>query len=254
VFGAQSLRLSFQTGIKNLMFMRFILAALGVLLFAAPAGAQSFNAQERAEIRAVVRDYLVQNPDVLREALDALQERVNNDRVARAENDSRDFSIGPADAPITIVEFFDYRCPYCAAAIPWVIDTIRTRRDVRFVFKEMPLEMHGQPALEATQASIAAMPQGRYLQFHQALMNYRGDLTSEAINRLARQSGVDVARMRRAMQNDDIVQLVQDNMSLASDLGATGTPAFIINGELVSGFNRERLDERLRAAAREARS
>jgi protein-disulfide isomerase len=236
------------------MSLRFILAALSVLFFAPAAAAQSFNAQERAEIRAVVRDYLVQNPDVLREALDSLQERVNNERVARAENDSRDFSIGPANSPITIVEFFDYRCPYCAASLPWVMETIRSRRDVRFVFKEMPLEMHGQPALEATQASIAAMPQGRYLQFHQALMSYRGDLTSDAINQLARQSGIDVARMRRAMESDEILQIVQDNMSLASDLGATGTPAFIINGELVSGFNRERLDERIREAAREARS
>lgn len=231
-----------------------LLAALGVLLFAAPAAAQSFNAQERAEIRAVVRDYLVQNPDVLKDALDALQDRVDGERVARAENDARDFSIGPANAPVTIVEFFDYRCPYCAVALPWVMDTIRTRRDVRFVFKEMPLAMHGQPALEATQASIAAMPQGRYLQFHQALMNHRGELTSDAINTLARQSGIDVARMRRAMESENIIQLVQDNMSLASDLGATGTPAFIINGELISGADTEALNARVREAAREARA
>lgn len=231
-----------------------LLAALSVLVLAAPASAQSFNAQERAEIRAVVRDYLVQNPDVLRDALDALQERVNNERVAKAEGDARDFSIGAADAPITIVEFFDYRCPYCAAALPWVVDTVRTRRDVRFVFKEMPLQMHGQPALEATQASVAAMPQGRYFQFHQALMAYRGDLTTDAINQLARQSGIDVARMRRAMDDNAIIQLVQDNTSLAADLGATGTPAFLINGELVSGFNPEALDARIREAGREARA
>jgi protein-disulfide isomerase len=231
-----------------------LLAALSLLCFAAPAAAQSFNAQERAEIRAVVRDYLVQNPDVLREAIDALQERTNDARVARAENDTRDFAVGPADAPITIVEFFDYRCPFCAASLPWVMETLRTRRDVRFVFKEMPLEMHGQPALEATQASVAAMPQGRYLQFHQALMSERGDLTSETIDRLARQCGIDVPRMRRAMQSETIMQLVNDNTALAADLGASGTPAFIINGELVSGFNRERLDERLREAAREARA
>lgn len=231
-----------------------LLAALGVLFLATPAAAQSFNAQERAEIRAVVRDYLVQNPDVLREALDALQERVNNERVARAESDSRDFAIGPANAPVTIVEFFDYRCPYCAASLPWVLETIRSRNDVRFVFKEMPLSMHGQPALEASQASIAAIPQGRYLQFHQALMSYRGELTPENIDRLARQSGIDVARMRRAMQNASINQLIDDNLSLASELGVTGTPGFIINGELISGFDREGLDNRIREAAREARS
>jgi len=236
---------------------RFALALL-LLCFAwagAPASAQqSFNAQQQAEIRAMVREYLVNNPDVLREALNALQARVDAERRHKAETDSRDFSIGPRDAPITIVEFFDYRCPYCMAALPWVQDTIRTRRDVRFVFKEMPLSIHGQPALESTRASIAAMPQGRYWQFHQALMSYRGDLSPTRIDQLARRSGIDVARMRRAMNDEAITRLINENESLAADLGATGTPAFLINGRLVSGFDPEGLESRMREAALEART
>ena len=91
------------------------LCALAFCLFATNAAAQSFNGQEQAEIRAIVRDYLVHNPDVLREALDAVQARANAERRVRIENDRRDFSVGPANAPITIVEFYDYRCPYCHA-------------------------------------------------------------------------------------------------------------------------------------------
>jgi protein-disulfide isomerase len=228
---------------------------LGVLAFAAPAAtAQSFNGQEQAEIRAIVREYLVRNPDVLREALNSLQARTDAERRVKAETDPRDFSLGPSNAPITIVEFFDYRCPYCQAALPWVADTLRTRRDVRFVFKEMPLPMHGRPALEATQASVAAMPQGRYWRFHQALMGFTGDLTSDRIDQLARQSGIDVPRMRRAMNEQAIMTLVNDNTTLADGLGATGTPAFLINGQLVAGFDRERLEERIREAANEARN
>lgn len=230
-----------------------------ILLFAAfaaaPASAQTFNAQEQAEIRAVVRDYLVHNPEVLREALDSLETRVRGERTARAENDPRDFSMGPRNAPITIVEFFDYRCPYCAAAMPWVNDIIRTRRDVRFVFKEMPIfELHGNPAVEASRASIAAMPQGRYYQFHRALMGFTGELTTARIDQLARQSGIDVPRMRRAMEDPAIIALLQDNAALATDLTQQlATPTFLINGTIVHGANPQELDTRLREATRAAR-
>ncbi|MBS0386558.1 MAG: DsbA family protein [Proteobacteria bacterium] len=237
--------------------MRFALAILllGFARAGAPASAQqSFNAQQQAEIRAMVRDYLVNNPDVLREALNALQARVDAERRHKAETDPRDFSLGPRDAPITVVEFFDYRCPYCMAALPWVQDQVRTRRDIRWVFKEMPLSIHGEPALESARASIAAMPQGRYWQFHQAMMSFRGELTSARIDQLARQSGIDVARMRRAMSDPAIMQLINENEGLATDLGATGTPAFLINGQLVSGFDVEGLQQRLRQAADEARA
>jgi protein-disulfide isomerase len=240
--------------VENAVIARLV-AVFAFVLMGAPAAAQTFNAQEQAEIRAVVRDYLVRNPDVLREALDALEARTRAERVLRAENDPRDFSIGPRDAPITIVEFFDYRCPFCLASLPWVTDVMRTRRDVRFVFKEMPIfELHGNPAVEASQASIAARPQGRYMQFHRALMSYSGELTSAQIDQLARQSGIDVARMRREMNNPEIVDLLQDNMALAVDLtGSPGTPTFLINGEIVRGADIASLNARLRAATREAR-
>jgi protein-disulfide isomerase len=232
-----------------------ILGMLSLTLLGAPASAQhSFNAQQQAEIRAMVRDYLVHNPDVLREALSALQARVDAERRSKAETDPRDFSMGPRSAPITIVEFFDYRCPFCMASLPWVTDLVRSRHDIRFVFKELPLSIHGEPALEASRASIAAMPQGRYWQFHQALMSFRGDLTAERIDQLARQSGIDVARMRRAMTDPAITRLLDENNSLAADLGATGTPAFLINGQMIAGFNEEALNQRLQQASLDARA
>ncbi|MGQ0534437.1 MAG: DsbA family protein [Caulobacteraceae bacterium] len=227
------------------------LTLLLALAFAAPAAAQRFNAQEQAEIRAIVREYLVNNPGVLREALDALEARVSAERWQEVRNDPRDFTMGPADAPVTVVEFVDYRCPYCHAAFEWVSDLARTRRDVRIVFKELPIL--SDASMEAARANIAAMPQGRYWRFHAALMAYRGDLTPQAIDTLARQSGIDVARMRRAMDNPDITALLEDNRAHAIEYGITGTPGFVINGELVSGFNRPLLEARIREATREAR-
>ena len=234
------------------MIARLIAIFAFAMAAAPPAAAQSFNAQEQAEVRAIVREYLVNNPDVLREALDALEARVNAERWAEVRNDPRDFSIGPANAAVTIVEFVDYRCPYCHAAFEWVRDLARTRNDVRLVIKELPIL--SDASMEAARANLAAMPQGRYWQFHGALMAYRGDLTTDAINTLARQNGIDVTRMRRAMESPDITALLQDNRAHAIDYGINGTPGFVINGELVPGFNQPLLEARIREAAREARS
>ncbi|HYD73706.1 MAG TPA: DsbA family protein [Candidatus Binatia bacterium] len=233
--------------------MARLIVCLLFALFAAPAAssAQSFNAQEQAEIRAVVRDYLVRNPDVLREALDALAERTDAERWQRMKSDPRDFSVGPANAPIVIVEFFDYRCPYCHAALDWIEDVRRTRNDVRIVLKEFPIL--SEASMEAARANIAAMPQGRYWAFHRALMSFRGELTSQRIDQLARQSGIDVPRMRRAMNSAEVTRLLEENRAMAIDMGSNATPLFIINGEQVEGFNAERLDARLREATREAR-
>jgi protein-disulfide isomerase len=234
--------------------MARLLAGLAALfsLVLTPALAQSFNAQEQAEMRAIVREYLVNNPDVLREALDALAERTQSERWQRIKSDRRDFSLGPADAPIVIVEFFDYRCGFCHAALEWVTDVSRTRRDVRIVLKEFPIL--SEQSMEASRAAIAAMPQGRYWAFHQALMGFRGELTTARIDQLARESGIDVVRMRRGMESEAITQLIMDNRAHAIEMENTATPIFLINGEMVAGFNQPLLEQRLREATREART
>jgi protein-disulfide isomerase len=234
---------------------RIILSLAAAVLFLLPAGmasAQSLNAQEQAEVRALVRDYLVNNPDVLEDALDALADRKDAERKVRIETDPRDFSMGPRNAPITIVEFFDYRCPYCHAGMEWMRDIVATRRDVRVVFKELPLL--GPASFEAARAAVAAQPQGRYWAFHQALMDFRGELDSDRIDALARQSGIDVARMRRAMDDAAVTAHLEDNRELAIDAGINSTPTFMINGEMVVGLNLPRVETVIREAARNART
>lgn len=232
-----------------------LFSLLCLALFAAPAAsAQTFNGQEQAEIRAIVREYLVNNPDVLREALDSLADRNTAERWQQIRADPRDFAVGPANAPVTIVEFYDYRCAYCHAAMEWVIDLTRTRRDIRIVFKELPILSEG--SMEAARAALAARPQGRYLQFHQALMSHPLDreLDTAAIDSIARRVGIDVARMRRDMNDPAITATLEQNRAHAIDYNITGTPGFVINGELIPGFNRPLLETRLREAARERRA
>ena len=98
------------------------------------------------------------------------------------------------------------------------------------------------------------MPQGRYWQFHRALMAYRGELNTQRIDQLARESGIDVARMRRAMESEDVTRILQDNRALAIEMQNTATPLFLINGELVAGYDRELLETRLREATAAVRA
>ena len=232
----------------------------GVLCAAPAASAQALTPAQKAEVRATVRDYIKQNPEIVQEALDELQKRkdaAERARIAalkpRIEGDARDYSAGPRNAPVTIVEFFDYRCPYCHAAMDWVFETMRRNpKTVRVVFKEFPVL--GPQSVEASQAAVASIRQGRYQPFHHAIMAFRGDLTSQQIDVLARQSGIDVARMRRDMNDVAILNHLRDNHQLAADAVIEGTPAFTINGEWIRGWDEREANRVLAAALRGRRA
>lgn len=199
-----------------------------------PIGVASFNAAQQADIRAVVRDYLLRDPAVLEDALQALAAQKTAQRRTTMETDTRSFAFGPRDAPITIVEFFDYRCPYCHAALEWINGVMARRRDVRIIFREYPILT--RQSEEAARAAMASIRQNRYLPFHRALMGFPGDLTSAQIDTIARQSGVDVARMRRDMADPAIDQYLRQTLELANEAQVNGTPSFFINGRYVSGW------------------
>jgi protein-disulfide isomerase len=225
--------------------------ALALGLFASPpAMAQTaLSPAQKEEVRKLVREYIQQNPAIVQEALDELERRKQAALRKQIESDARDFSIGPRNAPVTIVEFYDYRCPYCHQAMEWVFEAIRRNpQKVRVIFKEFPVL--GPASAEASQAAIAAIRQGRYLPFHQALMSHRGNLEGPQIDALARRSGIDVARMRRDMNDPAIFEHLRDNHELAAEAGVEGTPAFIINGEWLRGWNKPDADRMLAEALR----
>lgn len=226
-----------------------LIAALALGACSQPS-APPVSIEDRDQVRAVVRDYLVNDPQVLEDALNALQARRDAARLSEIQGDARDFVIGRADAPVTIVEFFDYRCPYCHSAANWVFETAASRNDVRIVFKEFPIL--GPDSLEASRAAIASIKQGRYRPFHQAMMAHRGELNSEAIDALARRVGIDVARMRRDMADPAIDAIIENNHRLAQESGINATPTFLINGVPVPRFDPALMRERINEAARGA--
>jgi protein-disulfide isomerase len=213
------------------------------------AHAAPLSPDQQNQVRAIVRDYLVSHPEVLEEAqvaLEAKRAAATRARLApKLERDPRRFSVGPANAPITVVEFFDYRCPYCHAAYNWVEANMRARKDVRWVFVEFPIL--GPNSLETSRAAVATMKQGKYLAFHRAVYKSQSALNSKDIDGIAKSVGVDVPRMRRDMNDPAIMALLQADHDIAAQEKVDSTPTFLINGTWFNGFQPDQMDKTLRA-------
>lgn len=219
-----------------------------------------FSEREKAEIEALVRDYILQNPEIIMESLAIMQarEQAQKDESVKLamqehrpalERDPADPLLGNPDGDVTIVEFFDYQCGYCKSVLGPLMDLVEQDGNIRLVLKEFPIL---GPASEiAAAASLAAHRQGRYEEFHVALLESRGRLTQEVIWQVAREIGLDIAQLRADMTDPAIQAHIQKSFRLAEVLGIRGTPAFTIGGELVPGaINREQmaaLVERARA-------
>lgn len=199
---------------------------------------------QRADVRKVVRRYLIENPGVIVEALEILQARQEDSERGRSQQaivqnrdallaNATDPVIGPASASVTIVEFFDYQCPYCKRVTSGLMALAAGDPDLRVVFKEFPIL--GDASVLASKAALAAAKQGKYTEFHVALMRQRGQLTSRSLENVAQRVSLDLDRWRTDMQSADIDAIVKANYRLAQAIGITGTPAFIIGDQLIPG-------------------
>jgi protein-disulfide isomerase len=220
--------------------------ALGLSLLVAPAALAEeplTDAQKQA-IDARIRDYLLAHPEVIVEALQLFEEQqaaLEGEQQKQAIADNRDELLngagnpvgGNLEAPFTVVEFFDYRCPYCKSVAGDFIDTVHDDGQVRIVFKEFPIL--GEWSMFAAKAALAADKQGKYLPLHRALMEFKGEPSEQAVFDIAGEQGLDVARLKADMEAADIAEQLERNYNLARALGVRGTPAFIIGDELVPG-------------------
>jgi protein-disulfide isomerase len=240
-----------------------LIPLLAVLAGCLPPPAGKMGEAERKALRQEVRAYLLENPEIIDEmqvAYGQKQDAARKSQMAditkryredaayrdRFVADAANFSIGPTNAKVTLVEFFDYRCPRCHESIAWVRRVHQKHPEVRIIFKEMPFLSQG--SLDAARAALAAGRQGKYWQIHQELMDITGDHTIERINQAARRAGVDVARMQADMQDPAIIDHLKKVSDLAAEAGIEGTPTFLVNGEVVVGFDEPKLDAALAAA------
>jgi protein-disulfide isomerase len=218
---------------------RLLLPCLAACLFGLPALAGEFSPAQRAEIVQILRDALKQDPSILRDAVNALQAD-DGDRQKLALIAAKDTLVDPADpvagnpnGDVTIVEFFDTRCPYCRKLEPTMADLLARDRGVRLVYKDLPIL--GPPSVLGTKALLAAQRQGGYEKLRDAIMAAPPQTTKAMIQDAAVRLGLDWKRLEHDMDDPAIQSRINTNLQLARSIGIEGTPALVIGGELIPG-------------------
>ncbi len=266
-----------KTNIITLAVAAFVSAIIGggAGYFAAQSGSKSApmptetNAQGRNDFANDVRTALLARPEIVEEAFYALQakrqaeaDKAKKLAMANAGNalyaEPRDPVIGVDDAPFVVVEFFDYNCGFCKVASEWLQTAVdKHPGKIKVIMKDFPiLEARSNGSRLASAAAWAARLQGqdKYTTFHFAMMAARGGFDDARIDSLAKESGVDVARMRADMKTHAkaFEALMEANFALARQLGIDGTPAFITGDTFISGADTDRLQLLLEAKLFEA--
>ncbi|MFN3879082.1 MAG: thioredoxin domain-containing protein [Brevundimonas sp.] len=207
-----------------------------------------------------IRSYLLEHPEVLQETQLALQSKeaeasVEETNQAAAANagllapDARDPAFGPANAKVTVVEFFDFRCPGCKAVAHDYRALMAAHPEVRFVFKDWPILDRGDDIASqyAARAALAAHQQGKYLEVYDALMTERA-LSIESIDAILAANGVDMARAKAAIASPDTTRHIADIHTTAAALRLRGTPTFFINGKASPGIDPAEIAKLIEAA------
>ncbi len=223
-------------------------AALFLALFATlPATAKELSAEERAAFEQVIRDYLLKNPEIIQEAINELQRKQEEEsRVARLKviedksgplfTSTAGMAIGPKDADITIVEFFDYNCGYCKKALPDIQKLVEGDRKVRVILRDFPiLSKESQEAAIVAMALKKQLSPEQFWSFHVSLMSVKGRVGKEEAVDAAREVGADMDRLANDMTSDSIRSHLTETMELAQKLDISGTPSYILGDEVVVG-------------------
>lgn len=228
--------------------MRRFLTTLGlVTLTALPATAEMTDA-ERDAFRAEVRAYLLDNPEVLIEAMDVLQSRQDQNAAQRdlqmlsdnadaIYNSPGDWAGGNLNGDITVVEFMDYRCGYCRKAFAEVEELVNSDGNIRFVLKEFPIL--GEQSLLASKFAISVRQlygDDAYKTAHDALMQMRADVSPESLARLAGDLGHDAAAITAQMEKPEVMAVIDANHQLATTMEINGTPSFVIDQTMLRGY------------------
>ena len=206
--------------------------------------AQAETALDKAAVEKIIQEYLAENPEAIIDSLESYREKQEqNQRTSASEKIQANQayltgtdlpSIGSADADVTVVEFFDYNCGYCRKALPDIQALAKEDKNVRFVFQEMPILSPSSG--DIARWSLASHKQGKYFEFHAALMEHRGSKSTKNLKKLATKIGLDADKLETDANSSVVKAELAKSMDVARQIGIRGTPAFIVNGELYPGY------------------
>ncbi len=222
-------------------------AFAGTAIFAIPASADEFTPAQKQELGAFIKDYLVNNPDVLRAAIEALdkhdKEAADAERLKTVVSQAGQLfdskyqaTIGNPKGTATLVEFFDYNCHYCKGALPDVTKLMKDDPNLKLVLKDYPVL--GPGSIEAAKVASAArnqLPGDKFWAFHTKLLATRGPVGKTEALAVARDLGLDMDKLAKDMESPDIKAGFDEVMQLADSLQINGTPTFVVGQDVVVG-------------------
>ncbi|MGH6849380.1 MAG: DsbA family protein [Methylocella sp.] len=226
------------------------LAALVLGLFAfafSPARAESFSAGQKAEIEAIIKNYLLQKPEVLREAIGVLDAREKAAEAKAREKAVSDPSstlfspvnqavIGDPKGKITLIEFFDYNCGYCKRALSDLARLMKVNPDLRVVLRDFPiLSPSSVEAAKVANAYLRQFQGEKFWEFHQRLLGSRGPVGKAEALAVAKDLGADMDKLAKDAAAPDITSGIKESGRLAKSLSVTGTPTYVIGEDVVTG-------------------
>jgi protein-disulfide isomerase len=228
-------------------FFRLLPALLMTsILIAAPAARaqDDLNPKQQEAVKKLVHDYIMENPGIIADAIEALRQKEDLAAEAAAKkvlSERKDEVFNDPDAPVlgnpkgdvTLVEFFDYRCPYCKAMDEQIAELIKGDGKTKLVLKEFPVL--GPESVTAARAALAAREQKKYEEFHHALMRVKEPLSEKVLFKTAAEAGLNVEKLKKDMDEQKIDTAIKNNLKLAHDLNLDATPTFIIGDQIVPG-------------------
>lgn len=222
--------------------MKLLLASTALFLLPLASFADSLS-EER--VKELVLEAIRENPGIVIEAIQMIEERQETAKAFEAKQiltSNRDALVRDPNAPVlgnpdgdvTVVEFFDYNCPYCKRVKPHMEALLAADKNVRVVYREWPIL--GEGSVFAARAALASREQGKYDEFHWAMMEMKGRAEEASVLRAAEKIGIDTVQLRRDMDSPKINEHIETSMRLARSLGFNGTPSFVIGEALAPGL------------------